>query len=380
MRIGIVAFPHDKGHSGAWEYISNIVTSLEKADTENHYFVFTPHDFKFSNPNFTQILLRGAWINNQALNILWHQLYLPYAVMKFKIDVLHHLGGNRRGLLWKPCKVVLTINDLWQFHISGKYGRLRFFGIISLLPAYLRNVSRIIAISEATKKDIVKFLSFPASLIHIIPVGVEDIFEKAGAEPGNTQGALERYGLSGKYIFCVSRLEHPAKNHVALIEAFEALRRKTPIPYKLVLAGPDWNGAEVIKERARKSGFAADIVFTGHIPREDLPYLYKGADLFVFPSLFEGFGIPVVEAMASGTPVICSNTSSLPEVLGGCGLMFDPGNPAEIASCMNEMLTQPELRSFFVAKGLERAKCFGWEQIAVRTVEIYRSVGRGETA
>jgi len=371
MRIGIVAFPYDDGKSGIWDYIKNIVSAVAAVKGTDEYYIFTAHDFGFNKKGITQVLF-NSWVNSPVINILWHQFYLPYAVKRFGIDVLHLPAGNRRLLLIKLCKIVATVHDLAQFHIKGKYGALRSLYVKKVLRLLIGNSDKVIAISESTRKDILKYWGVDDARVVVIPNGLK---RASFSKPVNSvmiENILAKYKIQGRYILYVSRLEHPGKNHNTLIEAYEKIKRSVDLPHKLVLAGGAWDAADRIYERAEKSEFRSEIIFPGYVPEEDLACLYSGADLFVFPSLFEGFGIPLLEAMASGVPVVCSNTSSLPEVLGGCGLTFDPRDPDDIAKQMKTVLTSEELRGQYVKLGLERARQFDWCAIVAKTINIYK--------
>jgi len=184
-----------------------------------------------------------------------------------------------------------------------------------------------------------------------------------------------RLGLDHPYLLYVARLEHPGKNHVTLLEAYARLRSEG-VRHKLVLAGPRWNGAEAIDAAVARLGLAGHVVFTGFVAGEELPGLYAGASAFVFPSLYEGFGIPLLEAMASGTPACVANTSSLPEVAGDAALLFDPRDPCDIADAMHRLVTDDVLRARLRARGLQRCKEFTWERSAQGVLDACRSAAR----
>jgi len=187
-----------------------------------------------------------------------------------------------------------------------------------------------------------------------------------------------KYRIRTPYILYISRIEHPGKNHVRLIRAFSRLKSRTGIPHQLVLAGSDWTRAEEVHREADQSPFARDILFTGFAAANDLPLLYAGSDLFLFPSLYEGFGMPVLEAMACRVPVACSNLSSLPEVAGDAALLFDPYDEENIASVMETILTDALLRETLAEKGRKRAQGYTWETTARQTLQaLYRAADGG---
>jgi len=379
MKIGIIAFPYDRGRSGIWNYIKNLITEIVALDRDNEYYIFTSHNFNLNQNNVTQVLFGSKWINNPIINILWHQLYLPYAANRFKLDILHLPAGNRRMILFKNCKIVTTVHDLSQFHVANKYGILRMIYTNKILPLIANHLNKIISISESTKKDILRYWKAKDKDIVILPNGIDRDFliKIKGMDGKKAERVLEKYKINGDFIFYVSRLEHPGKNHVGFIKAYDRLRQETGLPHKLVLAGSGWSRTDAIFNEAKRSRFSSDIIFTDYIPEDEMPYLYTAAKLFAFPSLYEGFGIPLLEAMACGTPIICSNVSSMPEVLDDCGLLFDPKDPEDMAGKMKMMLTDPGLRAQCVKKGLERVKAFNWEDVAGRTVQIYKDICNG---
>ena len=181
---------------------------------------------------------------------------------------------------------------------------------------------------------------------------------------------FQKYNISVPYILYTARLEHPGKNHVRLLEAFADLKRKKEIPHHLILAGSPWLGAEAIYAAARDLGISEHVIFAGFVPNEELPDLYAGADLFAFPSLFEGFGIPLLEAMASGTPVVASNVASIPEVVQDAGLLFDPSKTEEIQYAIARLSNDIDLRENLVELGLQQSQRFSWDDSARQVWEI----------
>jgi len=371
MKIGIVAFPFDKGKSGQWNYIKEIIKNISKIDKNNKYYIFTHYKFDINNKNFKQILLKSKLINNPLINILWHQTFLYYYAKRYKLDLLHLLVGNRRLMFLKPCKIITSIMDLSQYNVKGKYNFLRMFYVKRVLPLLTKKIDSIICISDSTKKDVIKYWKLKNIPTRVIPIGLK---YKKNLYFRKKISIQKKYHLVKDYIFYVSRLEHPGKNHMRLIKAYEKLRKEKNIKQKLVFAGSDWNGADKIYQAAKKSEFSKDIIFLGFVPDSDLPYLYKNASLFVFPSLYEGFGIPILEAMAYKTPVICSNTSSMPEVLGDCGLTFDPFNVDDINNKMKNILFDNNLKDKFIKRGFERVRLFNWKKIAKKTIALYNNI------
>ncbi len=194
--------------------------------------------------------------------------------------------------------------------------------------------------------------------------------------PRNKEDSLSlveaKYGIGSPYTLYISRIEHPGKNHVRLIRAFERLKISENLPHQLVLVGSDWNGAEIVYKAALKSNHSRDIIFTGFVPTDDLPDLYCGSDLFIFPSLYEGFGLPILEAMSCGVPVACSNMSSMPEVAGKAAKLFDPYDEESIEDAMRFFLLDIDMRKHYAGLGLKRSKEFSWTKTAKRTLKVIK--------
>jgi glycosyltransferase involved in cell wall biosynthesis len=278
-------------------------------------------------------------------------------------------AGNRR-LGWRyGVPSVGTVHDLSQLHVPQKYDALRMFYIMRVLPRMMRRLTRVISVSESTRRDLESFALVDPARIRVIHNGADlERFSPRDRDAAKSAVAAE-LGLPRDFLLYIARLEHPGKNHVRLLEAFSALKRETGLPHKLVLVGSRWNGAELIEAKVAELGLGDEVIFPGFVPNETLPDLYAAADVFVFPSLFEGFGIPVLEAMACGTPVCASDVSSIPEVVGEAGLLFDPHEPKAIADAMGRLLTDPSLRTELIERGLDQAKRFTWDDAAAAVLE-----------
>jgi glycosyltransferase involved in cell wall biosynthesis len=280
-------------------------------------------------------------------------------------------AGNRRLGLGYGVPAVATVHDLSQLHVRQKYDAARMFYATRVLPLLIGRQQRIITVSSSTRSDVLSRTSVSADRVSVVPNGV-DLSRYAPLDEASAREAALRLGLREPYLLYVARLEHPGKNHVTLLEAFARLRA-AGLPHKLVLAGPRWNGAEAIDAAVARLGLAEHVVFTGFVAGDDLPGLYAGAAAFVFPSLYEGFGIPLLEAMACGIPSCVANVSSLPEVAGDAALLFDPRDPAAIASALQRLLTDDLLRARLRARGLKRCAEFTWERSAGGVLEACRA-------
>lgn len=316
------------------------------------------------------------WVNDHfrgALpNILWHQSRLGAACREGKYDVLFLPAGNRR-LPWSvPCASVGTVHDLSILHVPEKYNRARELYVTQVLPRFMNRLTRVITVSQSSKRDIVEHAGVPAAKVTVIPNGVDHRRFHPRDRDQAKRRATALIGTEDPFILYVSRIEHPGKNHVRLIEAFSRFKATGGHPHKLVLAGKDWTRADEVHRAAEASPFTSDIFFLGFVGLEDLPDLYAASEMTAFPSLYEGFGIPVLEAMACGAPVACSNTSSLPEVAGDAALLFDPQDPVSIAESLSRLTRDQDLRGRLITKGLSRCRRFSWEATASRTLEVLR--------
>jgi glycosyltransferase involved in cell wall biosynthesis len=266
-------------------------------------------------------------------------------------------------------RTVFTLHDLiFLFHPETHKPMNRWF-LTLMMPRFLRAADAVIAVSECTKRDAIRFYRIPEEKITVIYEGVNPRFRPASPEA--IAAVRARYGLPERFILYVGTIE-PRKNLTTLLEAFHHLLATYDL--RLVIVGKKGWLYERFFRRLRELGLENRVLFTGYVPDEDLPAIYSAADLFVFPSLYEGFGLPVLEAMACGTPVICSNTSSLPEVAGDAALLVDPTDARALTGAMEQVLTNERLWATLRAKGMERARGFTWEKAAYRTWEVYQQV------
>jgi glycosyltransferase involved in cell wall biosynthesis len=239
-----------------------------------------------------------------------------------------------------------------------------------------RRQDRIIAISDYTAADIVKFFGLPRERITVVHNGVDHARFHPGSREQARADVAESFGLSHCFFLYVSRLEHPGKNHLGLIGAFEEFKIATHSNWQLVFAGGDWHGAETIHDAIRTSRFAADIRTLGFVSDEQLPDLYRAASAFVYPSLHEGFGMPPIEAMACGCPVISSTRGALGEVIGEAAAIVEPENIESIANQLRLIAGTESVRARMRTLGLEHARKFDWAKSAAETLNVYEGTAR----
>jgi glycosyltransferase involved in cell wall biosynthesis len=239
-----------------------------------------------------------------------------------------------------------------------------------VFPNALRHLDRIIAVSGWVKQELVERARVKESRIEVIPNGVDMAAFYPRLRNEESVVLIQPFSFRRPYILYASRIDHPVKNHIRLFKAFEIFKERTHYPHRLVLAGADGHGADIVKAAAAASPLRNDIFFTGHFPSTSLPELYAGADIVVFPSLYEGFGLGVLEAMASGVPVACARSASLPETAEHAALYFDPWNIEDMADRMVTLTTNRDIYRECRALGLERAKAFSWDRCVERTLQV----------
>ena len=374
MKIGISAFAGDSGKSGISQYMKNIFKRLPEYSENDEYVMFMSNSdrehFDFGLER-VRIVTLPDWVGHPVVNILWHLICLPLMLALYRCDCVFLPAGNRRLAWWYGVPAIGTVHDLSQLHVKAKYDLFRMFYCKKVLPFLMRRLDRVISVSEATRMDLETHAGVDREVIKVVYNGAElEQFENCDKDNAAHQ-VCQKYNINAPYILYTARLEHPGKNHVRLLEAFAALKKKDHIPHHLILAGSPWYGAEAIYAAAQDLGVSEYVIFAGFVPNEELPTLYAGADLFAFPSLFEGFGIPLLEAMASSTPLVASNVASIPEVVQDAGLLFDPTRTEEIRSAIGRLIEDTKLREKLVKLGLQQSQRFSWDDSAKQVWQIF---------
>ncbi len=320
---------------------------------------------------------RSAGLFGRAIgtvsDLLWTHAWLPVILLNRTVDLLHIPAFV--GPLVAPCPTVVTVHDVTYLLYPSHFSRWWSTYLGAIMPRVLRSAAAIITVSEHSKQDIVKFYGVPDEKVRVVPNGVDHARFHPGAvlAPAWAQSV----GLNDNYVLHVGTLAH-RKNIPTLIRAIAHLRDQGEWgARRLVLAGSEnraIQGADEVFRCIAELDLKSSVVLAGHVSDENLPGLYRNASLLVMPSLYEGFGFPVLEAMASGTPVICSNTSSLPEVGGDAVIYIEPQDHLGLAAAISEVLSRPSLSQEMQQKGLKRASQFGWQRAARETIGVYREV------
>jgi glycosyltransferase involved in cell wall biosynthesis len=382
MRIGISTSVIQRGQTGIAQYLFALLRAMLPHLSNRRLTLFVLQEdlplFEFVKPHAELVTVPES-ARPPLKNILWHQTVLPGLVQRHQLEVLH-VPSYRRMLYPKPCALVATIHDLAAFQVKGKYDWKRMFYGRVVAQRMARRQDRIIAISENTARDIIRFFHLPASRLAVIYNGLDRERFSSGSRSRARSEIQRRYDLYRPFFLYVARLEHPGKNHLRLIGAFEEFKAATRADWQLVLAGSDWHGAEAIHRAIRQSSFAGDIRCLGFVPDNGLPDLYRAADVFVYPSLYEGFGMPPLEAMACGCPVIASARGALGEVLGQGAALVEPEDIHTIARQLFILATDVAARNQFRAAGLAQANKFDWTRTALETLQVYERARASRSA
>ncbi len=375
MKIAFSATVLDQGKSGIYNYIRGLLNALGDLDKSNHYQICLAQNERLLLPS-----LPGNFQFNEIpiiqqhpiLSILWQHFVFPLHNIKEQFDLLY-IPTMRRIPLIKCCPIMATIHDIAPLIFAKKYGLSRNIYHQHFLKRAIHNCDRLTAVSHATKQDIVNHTDYPENKIAVIYPGINHSLYHLYPKSQAKEYISSKYQFYDPFIVYISRLEYPNKNHLALIEAFTQFKQQQKSPHKLILAGAKWNGADKILNAMQASPFASDILYLDFVPNEALPYLYASADLMVFPSLFEGFGLPIIEALACGAKVACSNTSSMKEIGTGYAALFTPHEPEDIADKITIALSQP-LTPQQLEKQLAYASTFNWESTAKAMLSQFQAV------
>ena len=369
MRIAIDAHTIGERETGNETYTLNLIRELLSLDEKNEYFLYAtdPYELRARLPS-EKARIVSLWPTSSLLRI---PLVMPLAARKQGVSLLH---VNYIAPPYCPCPTVVTVHDL-SFALFPHFFSPRDHLLLStLVPISVRRAAKVIAVSQRTKEDLLEHYHLPEDKVTVTYEAASEAFRPLEERSVLTQ-LRERYGLHHPFILTLGNLQ-PRKNMVRLVKAYDRLRKRG-FTHQLVIAGQaHWRSSEIYRA-VEEHGLEDEVLFTGYVPDTDLPLLYNAADLFILVSLYEGFGLPVLEAMACGTPVVASRTGSLPEVVGEAGLLVDPLDIEGIAEAIVEVLSQPHLASQLRERGLNRAANFSWRRTAEETLRVYeKAVGK----
>jgi glycosyltransferase involved in cell wall biosynthesis len=369
MKIGIDTFASAGGRSGIGVYLMELLKRIPPSGDRYELFGWDFDRFVYKEAAENCEFVSRCPVLGRTANTIWHLARYPRFARERGYHACFFPSAHLRVPYKSPCPSIGTIHDLAAFWGTRK--TRESLGLIRMiLPKALRNLDRVIAVSEFVKQELIDLVNIRESRIEVIPNGVDLSVFYPRPRTDESVVLIQPFSFRRPYILYASRIDHPVKNHIKLIEAFGIFKERTHYPHRLVLAGRDSYQAEKVKGAAAASKYRNDIFFTGHFPSTSLPELYAGADFVVFPSMYEGFGLGILEAMASGVPVACARAASLPETAGHAALYFDPRDAEDMANRMVTITTNRELARECRTKGLERVKAFSWETSAERTLKL----------
>jgi glycosyltransferase involved in cell wall biosynthesis len=353
---------------GTETYVRGLVHAISQVDKKNEYVLFTRDEnhrtFEYNSDKFSKILCPVP-AKNRLTRVAYEQLFLPKLVVKHGVDVLHY-PGYVSPVVGKFGKVV-TIHDMQYVYYPGYFSKTKLLYWKYLLPLSATRSDVILTVSENTKADIANFLNIPKNKIFVTYEAPKFCADSGEDAPLPT--VMKKYGIRHNYILSVASLL-PHKNLDRLIEAFALLEDK--IDHQLVLAGIKGHALDEIRKMiGNKLKQPSRVAILGYISNQDLEAIYKRASLFILPSLFEGFGIPLLEAMSLGCPVAASNKTSIPEVVGDAALLFDPNSANQIAEAIFSVVSDKTCRERLIDRGRQRVKLFSWEKMAGETIDAY---------
>jgi glycosyltransferase involved in cell wall biosynthesis len=373
MHVGLNLIYLVPGETGGMEvYARELIPALLEAAPHARFTAFVSREAAAAGGPWSELLPAVTVPVNARRREQWvlgEQALLPRLAARAGVDIVHSLASTApaRGRFRR----VLTVHDLIYARFPEAHPGLRDRGMRVLVPLAVRRSARVIAISQCTRRDLMELLGAAAAKIDVVPQGLGAVRRAPALAAEETRA---RFGLQGRRVLLTLSAKRPHKNLPALIGALARIpAERRPL---LVIPGyPTWHEAE-LRASAAELGVAADVRLEGWLGEREIEGLWALADAFVYPSLYEGFGLPVLEAMARGVPVACADASSLPEVAGDAALLFDPHREEEIAAAIERLLGDPALAQSLRAKGANRAREFTWERTARLTLDSYaRALG-----
>jgi glycosyltransferase involved in cell wall biosynthesis len=370
MRVGLVAYGLDRNPTGVGRYTTELARALAALADGPELVLLTAGGLgSLAGARLRRMPLWGCSLRPGLASV--GNAVIPLVARRADLDIVHDPTNTTPFLFGAgQARGVVTVHDVFPWSSPGHSTSLDTLIHHLWLPRVLPKAEAVLTVSEVSKQDIVRYLGVPPTKIHVIYEGVDPAYCPPG--PRKVGEVSARYGLPEGYILFVGSVEE-RKNLRRLLLAYAHLRTRGETR-SLVIVGICGRKSVTIVETLEALDLEQHAILTGYVPDDVLPALYSGADLFVFPSLYEGFGLPPLEAMACGTPVVCSNTASLPEVVGDAAVTVDPCDVEALAEAMYCVLTDVALSAELRAKGLERAEQFTWERTARETVAVYREV------
>jgi glycosyltransferase involved in cell wall biosynthesis len=365
MKIGVM-LRHLNEIGGINVYTKNVIENLLEIDRKNDYiFLYNSDSFIGTYSKYENV---KELVIDKKNKFLWDQFYIPRIVKSEKIDII--FNPKLSIPLFASAKKVLTMHGLEQFACPGAFKLYDNIYVHLMMPLFCHFANSIIVMTNFGKNDLIKYLKVRSEKIEVIHESYHKRFE-VKKNPEKLLEIKQKYDLPDKFIFFVGGLA-PLKNFTNIIKAFNIVRKKTST--KLVLAGFKRFKYAKDLELIDRLKLQDDIRYLGFVSDDDIPYLYNLAECFIFPSLYEGFGIPVLEAQACGCPVVSTKTGATPEVSGGAAILVNPYNQREIAQAVYNVLTEEDLKEKLVKAGIENVKKYSWLETARKTLQLFEKV------
>lgn len=372
MDIGIVSNFIDEYNGGIGVYTHQIVKNLNKLDNENNYHLihYLENDLDIYNRNSEIIIPKNRFVRRWGSYMFWRYFTLPRELKKYELDVVHDPYELGPFTFNQPFRKVITVHDLTPLLFPNLFKRGDVMLHRLLLKKTINKADKVITVSYNSQKDIMKYLNVPEENIEVIYNGKDEKFRLLSSR--QVEEIREKYSLPSRFILSVGGL-HPIKNIPRLLEAYY-LARKEGLEHELVMVGGAVDRAEEIFQIITALKLENHVIFTGVVSDDDLVGLYNAADLFLYPCIYAGFGLPPLEAMACGTPVITSCSSSLPEIVGDAAKLVNPYDPKKLAAAINRTLADDETMKTLIKNGIKRSKMFNWKKTAWETLKVYKDV------
>ena len=365
--------------TGLGNYTYNLVKHLLMLDSENEYIVLINRSLTDQHPikHLEQKNLKKRFVQIPEVSPQ-QQVMVPFELLKQKPDIYHY--PNFDLPVFQPYNSIFTVHDLTylkhdDLYMNGRW--IKNFYTKAIMSLAARKSKKIIAVSASTKSDLLEILKVPEHKVDVIHEGLDEIYFNGSLSNNKSNFFNKNFALNDAdeyFLFIGERRPH--KNLARLIEAFSIFKQRAPNKIKLVIGGKKYASYDEPERKAQELNLTNEVIFLGYIPEDDLQLLYKNARCFIFISIYEGFGIPILEAMACGTPIITSNISAMPEVAGEAALTVNPYNVDEIAEVMHQLTCDSNMSQRLVDTGLKRVKNFSWNNAAEKTLELYEGIVR----
>jgi glycosyltransferase involved in cell wall biosynthesis len=354
--------------TGIGTYTENVLKNILEIDKESYFHIYWAGD------NYEDFMKHNTKIimSSKKHHRFFEQYYFPDNLKNENIDVFH-IPQNGIGISeYTTCKKIVTIHDLIPYMMPETVGKGYLSKFLRELPKVVELSDAIITVSEWSKKDILKFFPIDESKVHVTPLAADKKYMPLDREKCKVE-LKNKYNITKPFILYIGGFS-PRKNVKALLIAFSQVFSKLKIEHQLVIVGATKDDGNYLSKMSSSLDVSSNIIFTGFVPEDDLPNLYNSCEAFVYPSLYEGFGLPPLEAMSCGTPVITSNISSIPEVVGDSGILIDPFSTVSLIEALELVLNDDKKKQELREKGLARASEYSWRKTAEQTLEVYKKV------